>query len=190
MFSIRPFAAVVLGTLLCLASGASRADAVAEVRQLQRAGQTAEAMRRVDQFLALTPKDPQLRFLKGVMLAESQRTAEAIVVFTLLSEDYPELAEPYNNLAVLYASQAQYEKARAALEAAIRGNPGYATAYENIGDVYARLAAQAYARALQLEPANAALPAKIAQLRALFTTRPGDARAGAASSALPAAKAP
>ena len=99
-----------------------------------------------------------MRFLKGVMLAESQRTAEAIVVFTLLNEDYPELAEPYNNLAVLYASQAQYEKARAALEAAMRGNPGYATAYENIGDVYARLAAQAYASALQLEQANAALP--------------------------------
>jgi Flp pilus assembly protein TadD len=159
------------------------ADELAEITQLNRTGQATEAMVKLDQFLALKPKDPQLRFLKGVMLAESKRTAEAIAVFTLLNEDYPELPEPYNNLAVLYAAQGQYEKARAALEAAVRGNPGYATAYENLGDVYARLASQAYAKALQLDVSNASLPPKIAQLRPLFVAKPVGARAVAADSA-------
>jgi len=165
MIRIRSTTALVLAVLLAGVCSASRADEAAEVKQLLRAGQTTEAAVKLDQFLAQKPKDPQLRFLKGVMLTERQQTAEAIEVFTALTADYPELAEPYNNLAVLYAGQGQYDKARVALEAAIRGNPGYATAYENLGDVYARLAAQAYARAQQLEPDNAALAPKSAQMR-------------------------
>jgi tetratricopeptide (TPR) repeat protein len=118
------------------------------------------------------------------------QTLPAIPVFTLLFEDYPELPEPYNNLAVLYAGQGQYEKARSALEAAVRGNPGYATAYENLGDVYARLGAQAYARSLAIEPTNASLPQKIAQLRALFAANPGDARGAKAARPAKAASSP
>jgi len=170
-------AKLLLVVLLCVSTLPSSADEVAEVTQLAKGGQTTEAMAKLDQFLALKPKDPQLRFLKGVMLADSKRTDDAIAVFTLLNEDYPELPEPYNNLAVLYAGQGQYEKARVALQSAVRGNPGYATAYENLGDVYARLAAQAYARALALDGANASLPPKIAQLRTLFSTKPAEARA-------------
>src|SRR2546425_9737176 len=75
-------------------------------------------------------------------------------IFTKLTQDYPELPEPYNNLAVIYASQGQYEKARAALEQSIRTHPSYATAYENLGDVYAKLASQAYDKALQLDSSN------------------------------------
>ena len=60
------------------------------------------------------------RFLKGVILTEQNKTGEAIKVFTALTEDYPELPEPYNNLAVLYASQQQYDKSRQALELAIQ----------------------------------------------------------------------
>lgn len=71
------------------------------------------------------------------------RNAEAITVFTRLTEDFPELPEPYNNLAVLYAQQKQYNKARTALEMAIRTHPSYAVAHsEEI--VYAKLASQAY----------------------------------------------
>jgi tetratricopeptide (TPR) repeat protein len=188
MIRIRSTTALVLAVLLAGVCSASRADEAAEVRQLLRAGQTTEAAVKLDQFLAQKPKDPQLRFLKGVMLTERQQTAEAIEVFTALTADYPELAEPYNNLAVLYAGQGQYDKARVALEAAIRGNPGYATAYENLGDVYARLAAQAYARAQQLEPDNAALAPKSAQLRGLFTLKPVAARSAAAPASSAAKK--
>ena len=179
MNCIRLLAAPLLALLLCMTGLPVQADETSEVMKLVQAGQATEAMVKLDQFLALKPKDPQLRFLKGVMLSDAKRSSEAIAVFTLLNEDYPELPEPYNNLAVLYAAQGQYDKARAALEAAVRGNPGYATAYENLGDIYARLAAQAYARALTLDATSASLPSKVAQLRPLVGSMPSETKSAA-----------
>jgi Flp pilus assembly protein TadD/ketosteroid isomerase-like protein len=154
-------------TLLC---SYAYADEYADVAQLMRAGKLPEAMAKADQYLAIKPKDPQLRFLKGVIQRDSGKPMEAIASFTRLTEDYPELPEPYNNLAVLYAGQNQFDKARLALEMAIRTNPSYATAHENLGDVYAKLASQAYNKALQLDAANPAVPPKLALIRELFST--------------------
>lgn len=155
------------------------ADSSAEIARLERAGQADAALALLEQALALAPKDPQLRFHKGVLLAQARRDAEAIAVFTQLNEEFPELAEPYNNLAVLYAGQGDYDKARAALEAAVRSNPGYATAYENLGDVYLRLAARAYERAQALDAGRGALVPKVAQLKGLVPDRPSDTNAKA-----------
>lgn len=163
--------------LLLLAVPAA-ADTAADVERLVKAGQPAEAMARLEQALAARPRDANLRFVKGVLLAQTGRSDEAIAVFVALNQDYPELAEPYNNLAVLYAARGEFDQARIALEAAVRSNPGYATAYENLGDVYARLAARAYARALSLEATNPALAPKIAQLKALLPDRLAEPGAG------------
>ena len=148
------------------------ADDYADVNRLLKSGQAVEAMTKVDQFLTVKPRDPQMRFLKGVILAETGKTNEAISTFVKLTEEFPELPEPYNNLAVLYASQSQFDKARVALEMAIRTNPSYATAHENLGDVYAKLASQAYSKALQLDGTNAGVPPKLALIRNLFTAEP------------------
>ena len=147
----------------------AHADEYSDVNQLVRAGKLAEAMTKVDQHLAAKPRDPQMRFLKGVIQRDAGKTGDAIATFTRLTEDYPELPEPYNNLAVLYAGQSQFDKARTALEMAIRTNPSYATAHENLGDVYAKLASQAYNKALQLDASNQAVPPKLALIRELFT---------------------
>ena len=144
------------------------ADDYGDVNQMLQAGKLNEAMVKVESYLATKPADPQMRFLKGVIQRNLGKQAEAIATFTKLTEDYPELPEPYNNLAVLYAGQNQFDKARAALEMAIRTNPSYATAHENLGDVYARLASQAYNKALQLDGANPAVPPKLALIRELF----------------------
>jgi len=162
-----------------LAAGSAYADEYADVNQLMRSGKLTEALNKADQYLAGKPKDPQMRFIKGVVLTEAGRTAEAIATFQKLTEDYPELPEPYNNLAVLYAGQAQFDKARAALEMAIRTNPSYATAHENLGDVYAKLASQAYTRALQLDSSNTQVQPKLALIRELFSA--GGRTTGAAS---------
>ena len=146
----------------------AQADDYTEVSQLVRNGKHADALARAEQYLATKPRDPQMRFLKGVIQTESGKTNDAIQTFTKLTEDYPELPEPYNNLAVLYAAQSQYDKARTALEMAIRTNPSYATAHENLGDVYARLAGQAYSKALQLDGGNTAVPPKLAFIRDMF----------------------
>jgi tetratricopeptide (TPR) repeat protein len=91
-------------------------------------------------------------------------------VFSKLTEDYPELPEPYNNLAVIYAQQKQYDKAKQALEMAIRTHPSYATAHENLGDIYARLASQAYDKALQIDSSNSSAQNKLALIRDLMST--------------------
>lgn len=152
----------------CLAIPAVHADEYGDVNLLVRTGKLAEAQTKADQYLAAKPRDPQMRFIKGVIQRETGKTNEAIATFTKLTEDYPELPEPYNNLAVLYANQGQYDKARAALEMAIRTNPSYSTAHENLGDVYAKLASQAYNKALQLDGSTTSAQPKLALIRELF----------------------
>ncbi|MDP2249668.1 MAG: tetratricopeptide repeat protein [Hydrogenophaga sp.] len=168
-------AAMALGTTLAWA----QTEDYAEVNRLLRSGQLAEALAKADQHLVGKARDPQMRFLKGVILTESGKTQDAIATFSKLTEDYPELPEPYNNLAVLYAGQSQFDKARAALEMAIRTNPSYATAHENLGDVYAKLASQAYSKALQLDGTNPAVAPKLSLIRNLFAA---DTRSAAAAS--------
>lgn len=146
-----------------------QADEYADVNNLLRSGQVSEAMAKAEQYLAAKPRDPQMSFIKGVIQTEAGKPADAISTFTKITQDYPELPEPYNNLAVLYAGQNKFNKAKVALEMAIRTNPSYATAHENLGDVYAKLASQAYSKALQLDGSNAAVKPKLALIRNLFT---------------------
>ncbi|MDD2809012.1 tetratricopeptide repeat protein [Rhodoferax sp.] len=163
------------------------ADEYTDVSQLVRTNKFSEALTLVDSHLTAKPADPQMRFLKGVIQRNLNKTVEAITTFTKLTEDYPELPEPYNNLAVLYAGQGQYDKARLALEMAIRTNPSYATAHENLGDVYARLASQAYNKALQLDSGNMVVPPKLALIREVFKPNLTNARPGAGTTVVAAA---
>lgn len=156
-----------LVALVTMASSVAHADEASDVQKLMAAGKPAEALQKADQYLASKPRDPMMRFLRGISLSQMGKTSEAITAFTKLTEDYPDLPEPFNNLAVLYAQQGQYDKARTALEMAIRTNPSYATAYENLGDVYAKLASQAYSKALQIDTRSAVAP-KLAMIRDLF----------------------
>jgi tetratricopeptide (TPR) repeat protein len=149
---------------------AVHAEALPDINRLLKQKQYPQALEQVDRYLAEKPKDAQGRFLKGVVLTGMNRNAEAAGIFIKLTEDYPELPEPWNNLAVIYAQQRQYDKARTSLEMAIRTHPSYATAHENLGDIYARLASQSYDKALQLDSSNASARNKLALLRELTTT--------------------
>lgn len=160
---------VLLGATLPALSWA--ADDYQEASKLFKDGKRAEALDRVDAFLGQHPRDARARFLKGVILSEQSRTQDAIKVFTDLTQDYPELPEPYNNLAVLYAGQGDYEKARRALEMAIRTHPSYAIAHENLGDIYATLASQAYDKALQLDSSNATARKKLSLIKELVPAK-------------------
>ena len=138
-----------------------------EAQKLQASGKLAPALEKVEAVLRVQPRDPQARFLKGVLLTDQKQPAEAMKVFVALTEDYPELPEPWNNLAVLYAAQGEYDKARTALELAISTHPGYATAHENLGDIYAQMAGRSYDRALQLDKNNTTARAKHATVKDL-----------------------
>lgn len=160
------------GTLLLSASLSAHADPIQDANKLFKQGNSAQALEKIEQFLVEKPKSAPAQFLKGLILTEQNKTEEAIKVFTALNENFPELPEPYNNLAVLYAGQGQYEKAKVALEMAIHAHPSYATAHENLGDIYAKLASQSYDRVLQLDHNNVAAKSKLAILHGLFQDVP------------------
>ena len=170
-FFLRKPLSLILSSLMLLSllgASAAHADDYTDVNRLIGAKQFPEALTKADKYLAGKPRDPQMRFLKGVIQSETAKTSDAIETFTQITQDYPELPEPYNNLAVLYAGQSQFDKARATLEMAIHLNPRYATAHENLGDIYTRLASQSYSRALQLDAGNAGLPPKLALISQLL----------------------
>jgi tetratricopeptide (TPR) repeat protein len=156
-----------------------------EIQRLIKNGQSTQALKLIDDALAKDPTDPAMRFRRGVTLSTLDRKPEALQVFQKLVEDHPEMPSPYNNLAVLYASQGDYDKARTALEKAIRTNPAYATAYQNLGDVYAQLASQAYSKALQLDKSDTAVPPKLVLLRELIAAPGQPATAPSAVAAAP-----
>ncbi len=164
---------VPLLTLLWLAavgfSIAAGADELKDISQLVSQGQHAQALEKVNSYIATHPKDVAGQFLRGVILAEENKSAEAIKIFSSITEKHPELPEPYNNLAVLYAEQGQYDKARQALEKAIKTHPSYATAHENLGDIYAKMASDAYDKALQLDRSNSRAQTKLSMVKELFS---------------------
>jgi Flp pilus assembly protein TadD len=161
--------AIALALLFGLPPVHAQGNPLQEADRLLKAGQSAQALERVNTHLTQNPKDARGRFLKGVILTEQSKTKEAIQVFTELTQDFPELPEPYNNLAVLHAAQGNYDMARMALEMAVRARPGYATAHENLGDIYARMAGQSYDRAQQLDRSNTTARVKLNLVRELLS---------------------
>lgn len=152
--------------------GGQPADARAELENQRRQAQAALNRRDPARALAMAnaalqeaPGDARLRFLKGLALFQLKRMADAEHEFNGLIEEFPELPEPYNNLAVVRAAQGNLEGARDALEAAIRSVPDYAVAYQNLGDLYLQLAAQRWRHAQKLAPS----PVRATRLKALET---------------------
>ena len=140
-----------------------------EVQKLIAAGKSNQALARAEEHLVKNPRNAQMRFVRGVILTDMAQTDAAREVFEQLTEDFPELPEPYNNLAVLYAANGQLDRARASLEMALLAKPDYATAHENMGDVYLQMAADAYQRAASLQPTNRTLSTKLALARDLLS---------------------
>lgn len=156
---------LILASGQMLVTASAFATEVEDINQQFRKGDLTGALQGANTYLAKNPKDAQVRFLKGLVLAEQGKANEAIGVFTGLTEDFPELPEPYNNLAVLYAAQNKLDDAKNALEMAIRSHPNYATAHENLGDIYAKMATLSYDKALQLDQNNPTAQAKLTLLK-------------------------
>jgi Flp pilus assembly protein TadD len=148
--------------------------ALAEAVNLIRDGQYVTAMVKIDAVLAQDARNPQARFLKGVVQTDQEELADAAVTFQALTEDFPELPEPHNNLAVIWAQQGQYDRARTELEIALKARPDYAIAHENLGDVFVRLAGAEYDRAVVLDKSNKSAQAKLVLVRELYAVAPSN----------------
>lgn len=171
--SIRRACAAALWLGACIAALPLRADTLADIDKLVRAGDLAQALRQADATIAAQPRAAPIRFLKGVILTDLKRDAEAIAVFTALTEDYPELPDPYNNLAVLLAAQGRLNEALVALQAALRNDPTHRAARQNLGDVHLALAIQAWAAAQSGDAKDDAALHRKLQLARQIQVQPG-----------------
>lgn len=197
-FAARTLAIATLGFAACAGmSGAALAQTSPATRDDTPQADAAiankdwnAALKQLDARIAGNPRDVQAKFKRATVLARLNRDDEAIAAFTELTQAYPELPEPYNNLAALYAKKGRYEDARAALETAVKANPGYALAYDNLGDLYLRLASESYKRAQSLGSKSPVTSQRIAAIQNIYN--PPKKRAGAAdvASGTPAATAP
>ena len=185
---VRPVTAagVICAIAFSVCSAWAQPSATAEVAKLLEQGKLSEAAQRAQNHLKQNANDVQMRFLQGVIAAEQRKYDQAIQIFTALTQDYPSLPEPYNNLAVLHAAKGEERKAAQVLEQAIRTNPSYATAHENLGDLYARMASDAYAKALQLDGSRKAIQPKLSLIKQIF---PAAAQAATATTTATAATA-
>ncbi|MCF7696075.1 tetratricopeptide repeat protein [Mycetohabitans rhizoxinica] len=148
----------------------------------------AGALTRLDERVRSHPRDAQARFKRANVLAQLGRDDDAMAAYTALTQTYPELPEPYNNLAALYVKRGKLDEARVVLETALRASPGYALAQANLGDIYLRLAAESFKRASALDPHDTYSARRSRQIVQLVSpptrteARPSaaDARSGAA----------
>lgn len=151
-----PLSRLLALSCLLLAT-ATWADETAEVQKLIRQGDLPAALRRAERAGAAQPLDASVRFQQGVVLMDLHRDADALAVFQSLAEEFPDLADPYNNIALLHARAGRLEPARAALEQALRNDPAHTLARQNLGEVYLRLAIQSWETAASAVPGDKGL---------------------------------
>jgi tetratricopeptide (TPR) repeat protein len=144
-----------------------------DVRKLLRQAKYSQALLTVNKTLATNPRDPQMRFWQGFIFEQMGQPDMALQVYLDLTREYPELAEPFNNLGVIYASKGDYPNAKAALDNALRANPNYAAAHENMGDLLVNMARQSYERSLSIEPKQRGISQKIEQIKPVLEITQG-----------------
>lgn len=127
----------------------ARADVYMDVERLIRNGQLDRAAQISEGHLQKSPQDPQMRLLASRLLDARGKTDEAMAQLESLTLEFPELPEPHNNLAVLYARTGRTQQALESLNKALLARPDYALALENLGDLHLSLALQAYQRAVR-----------------------------------------
>jgi Flp pilus assembly protein TadD len=160
--------AAALPLLLALAQ-AGHAALADDVGALLAAGRPAEALQRTEQALLVAPRDAQTRFVHGVVLMELRRDAEALELFTRVAQEFPELPEPQNNIALLHARNGRLEAARVALESALRNDPGHRAARANLAEVHLMLAVAAWEQLGQAAPLEPRLARRLEAVRALLS---------------------
>ena len=126
-----------------------------DVERLIKARKYQDAINLISAQIQTNPRNVQLRFVKARLQLEMRQWDAAKKTLTEITQQFPELPEPYNNLAALAANQGNWIEARDYLELALKLRPTYAIASANLGEIYIRLGAEAYtnaAKGAQLNP--------------------------------------
>ena len=156
-----------LSLLVCISNVYSKSS-YDDIQLLINQGEYEKALLLTEKKLSVTKSDIKLQFMKGLVLTRLDQYHDAEEVFIQITVANPELPEPFNNLAVVYAAQGKYAEAEEALKNAINTHPSYATAHENLGDIYAKMASHAYNQALELDIRNTAAQEKLSLVKELI----------------------
>ena len=109
--------------------------------------------------------------MRSIGLERLGRTEEAAKGLRSLIAAYPEIPEPYNNLAVIEAGFGNLEEAVRLLNQALAINPEFATARKNLGDVFLALSIENYEQAAPVLTGNDALQTRLKTLKRLVEKR-------------------
>jgi tetratricopeptide (TPR) repeat protein len=159
---------IFLSSIFCFSS-VSAQTSYGDIQLLITDGKYNDALKLAEEHLSRNSTDIKLQFMRGLILTRLDRYSDAEQVFIQLTKENPELPEPFNNLAVVYAAQGKYSEASEALKSAINTHPSYATAHENLGDIYAKMASRAYNQALELDTSNTVAREKLSLLKELIS---------------------
>ena len=157
--------------VICIANAYSQTS-YGDIQLLINQGEYKAALKLTEDQLAANKSDIKLQFMKGLVLTRLDRYRDAERVFIQLTADNPDLPEPFNNLAVVYAAQGKYKEAEDALKSAINTHPSYATAHENLGDIYAKMASRAYNQALELDTSDKTAREKLSLVNEMISAPP------------------
>tara|TARA_B100000787_G_C16157339_1_gene279619 strand:- start:376 stop:1287 length:912 start_codon:yes stop_codon:yes gene_type:complete len=175
------FFGMIASLLIFFTSTTFAQSEIDEVKILLKNGKYERASTLIFNALESNLNNPELLFYKGIIETNLGKNNQAIDTFRDLTERFPELPEPFNNLAVLYAEKGQYRLAKEILEQAIKTNPSYLTAHINLGDIFTKMASEAYNKALEIDKSNNIAITKLSMITQLFNYQPNTKNTAIAS---------
>jgi len=139
---------IVIFLALLTTAVASAATSVKQVQQLLEQQKYVDAANAGEQLLLQSPEHARTRFLTAYAYQMSAQTDKAVMLYQDLIKDNPDLPEPRNNLAMIFLAQGDYDRASQLLVGALNTSPSYATAFDNLSQIYKGIASEAYRRAV------------------------------------------
>jgi tetratricopeptide (TPR) repeat protein len=101
-----------------------------------------------DQILIEQPTNAKIQFLTAYAYQMDQQMNRAKELYEHLIQEYPELPEPRNNLAMIYLDKGNSDKASQLLIDALNTHSSYSMAYNNLGRIYRSIASATYRQAV------------------------------------------
>jgi tetratricopeptide (TPR) repeat protein len=115
-------------------------DRVGEAAREHQAGRLKEADYLLRRILEIAPTHTDALFLRGIVLDDMRRPAEAAACFLRVLAAQPAHADAHNSLGISYRSLGRWEEAAASFSRAVALEPNFVEALANYGNALRELA--------------------------------------------------
>lgn len=139
----------------------------AQAQSMAENGNPRGALRQLESRLATNPQDSRAAYLKGLVLMQLGRGEEAERWYKMMQANFPDLPQPGNALAVIYAGRGDLPAAELALRDVLLKHPEHNSARVNLARLYVQMAQAEYEKALKATPDNAMIARKLEALKAM-----------------------